>query len=311
MNLKLMKILCKQTEESLHQSLIKFLQEKEGYETVISCDEYIIAEGTLPICLVAHLDTVFHQTPSEFFYDQKKAVLWSPTGAGFDDRAGVYIILQLIKQGFHPHVIFTRGEEIGGIGAHKLISDFTDCPFLDCRAIVQLDRAYDNDAVFYDCDNKDFEKYICKFGFEFNWGTFSDISILAPAWKIAAVNLSVGYLNEHTTSERLYCNCLEATLDKVRKILKTSPNMKSYAYIPWKKDMSNISYGFSFNDHVCLLCGQPIRSGDRHIFETPDIGDYNVCSKCYEDYFDPLTTNSSIIQMGEPAPSPTDEVPFG
>jgi hypothetical protein len=308
MNLNLIKTLCKTNEQTLYEHLIKLLQEI-GYSTVIYSEDYIIAEheNALPVCLIAHLDTVFTQLPHEFFYDSEKEILWSPSGAGFDDRAGVYIILELLKEGYFPNIIFTRGEEVGGIGAHHLVADYPDCPFADCRAIIQLDRAYDNDAVFYECDNNDFEKYICDFGFEFNYGTFSDISIIAPAWKIAAVNLSVGYKCEHTPCERLYCKWTDATLDKVQKILDASSTMKSYTYIPWSKPNQNYTWGFSFSDNICLLCGKQLKTGDRIIREQNDIGDYGVCDECFKAYYDPATTNSSVIQMcGEQAP----ESPF-
>lgn len=303
MNLKLIKMLCQMTEENLHKNLIKLLEETPAYQTIRYTDSYIIAEGQLPVCLIAHLDTVFKELPQEFLYDPKKKVLWSPYGSGFDDRAGVYLIIQLIKEGLYPSIIFTRGEEIGGIGARELVHDYPDCPFQDCRAIIQLDRAYEDDAVFYDCNNKDFEKYICRYGFKFQWGTFTDISIIAPDWKIAAVNLSVGYMSEHTSSERLYCECTDDTLRKVRKILKDSEKMPSFSYIPYKAPKyQNYFAGYIFDDDNCLICNNKIKTG-RHIFEGYGQG-YNVCDECFAQYYDPLTTTSSIIHKGVEAEQP-------
>ena len=220
MNINLIKKLCQTEEGQLFNHLLMLLQENEHYNPVEFNSNYIIAQGELPICVIAHLDTVFHELPHDFIYDPKRNILINPGGAGFDDRAGVYLILQLIASGLYPSIVFTRGEEIGGIGANDLIVNYPNCPFEDCRAIIQLDRAYRNDAVFYECDNKDFENYICRYGFKFEWGTFTDISIIAPRWEIAAVNLSVGYINEHTPIERLYCDWTDETLKKLKKKAK-------------------------------------------------------------------------------------------
>ena len=107
--------------------MTKYLR-KHKYR-VKATKQYIIAEGELPVCLVAHLDTVEKKPPSDIFYDKEQGVMWSPQLLGADDRAGVYAIIQIIEAGYKPHVIFTTDEEIGALGAQKLIEDFPECPF--------------------------------------------------------------------------------------------------------------------------------------------------------------------------------------
>ena len=51
-------------------------------------------------------------------------------------------------------------------------------------------------------------------------GSFSDISILAPAWKICATNLSCGYVDEHTKYEHLYLTALQRTIHRVMLMLQ-------------------------------------------------------------------------------------------
>lgn len=242
MNLEEMKTLCEvETDELkmlLHRVLVKL-----NYKEIIHKSDYIIAEGDIPVCLIAHMDTVFDQFRKyiytediEWFHDPNANVLWKPMGTGFDDRAGIYAIFQIWKLGLRPHVIFTDGEEIGGIGAQQLIQTFSRCPFDVCNFLLQLDRKGYNDAVFYQCDNKNFVKYIESFGFKEAYGTFSDISFIAPQWGIAAVNLSIGYMDEHTESERLYCDFCDETIEKVKKILiqvqKKKDRAKNFIYIP-------------------------------------------------------------------------------
>ena len=199
-DIKLMENLIKVNQESLQNVLYKFL--KRSYKNVTYDKQFLLAEGDIPIALVAHMDTVFKKPAEELFYDRKKNVMWSPTGAGFDDRAGVFAIIKIIEAGFKPHIIFTTDEEKGCIGAYEL--SFLPQPFKDLRYIIQLDRRGANDCVFYDCDNEKFTEYILEqTGYTESYGSYSDISTLAPKAKVAAVNLSCGYYNAHSEREEV------------------------------------------------------------------------------------------------------------
>ena len=278
MRLEIIKNLCSVDEEKLKRILYKFLS-SHGYKNIKKTNDYIIAEGTYPICLIAHMDTVFSFPPykDNFIYDDKKKILWSYYGAGFDDRAGIYAIIEIIKAGFNPSVIFTTGEEIGGVGAYQLINDYPICPF-NCNALIQLDRMGKQDMVFYQCDNPDFENYIGKYGFDLAKGTFTDISIIAPQWGIAAVNLSIGYEDEHTTSERLHCDWCDETIKKVKNIIAGSQSMRSFSYIPAQTVTFN-----NKDNNSCIFCG--LSSKDNFFIKDSDLGfDYYCCPSCYYQY---------------------------
>lgn len=207
---------------------------KTVYPKVKYTKEYIFAEGEIPIALVAHLDTVFVEPPKNIYYDERKGVIWSPDGLGADDRAGVFAILKIIKHGLRPHIIFTTDEEKGGIGSSQLTMVYKSHPFNKLKYIIQLDRRGVNDCVFYECDNKKFTKYIESFGFVEEIGSFSDISILCPAWKVAGVNLSIGYEDEHSISETLHVNAMLATIKTVINMLRVAENAPSFKFIPAK-----------------------------------------------------------------------------
>ena len=151
---------------------------------------------------------------------------------GADDRAGIFIILSLVDKGYKPHIIFTDLEEVGCIGAMDLAKKYPYCPFEKCNALIQLDRCNKMDAVFYDCDNKDFIDMIESYGFESALGSFSDISVIAPAWEIAAVNLSIGYYDEHSYVERLNVSETYLTMNKVELMLKESHEWIKFKYVP-------------------------------------------------------------------------------
>lgn len=204
---------------------------QHGYEDtdVLKTQDFLFAQGDIPIMLVAHLDTVHKKLP-EIYYDKQKRVLWSPDGIGGDDRCGVYALLKICET-HKPYILFTTDEEVGGLGAGAFTEHFKGVQLQnDIDFIIEIDRRGYNEAVFYDCGNKDFEEYITSFGLTKAHGTFSDISVISPAFDIASVNLSAGYYNEHTTTEHIFLNDLNHTIDKVKEILDDTENHKKYDY---------------------------------------------------------------------------------
>ena len=151
--------LCKYTQEELKEILPLRLVHA-GYTTVIKGNGYIYAKGDIPYLLTAHMDTV-HRSPVKDFYEYTDAngnhIISSPQGIGGDDRCGIYMILEIIKE-FKPSILFCEDEEVGGVGARKFIQ--TDlAKELEFNYAIELDRRGSNDAVFYDCDNEDFEEF--------------------------------------------------------------------------------------------------------------------------------------------------------
>lgn len=281
------------TQPELEKHLLIELKNKYNYKNITYKEGfYILAEGTIPICLVAHTDTVFKYQPINIFYDSSEGVMWSPEGLGADDRAGILAILTLLEKGHRPHIIFTNLEESGMIGADELIQDFPRSP-IKINFIIQLDRRGKDDCVFYECDNIRFIKYIQTFGFSLNYGTCSDISIIAPEWGIAATNVSVGYEDEHSYVERLYIKDLMQTIFKVDEIL-TANKKKSqkYKYIPkpyrsfnnWMKPRSSSTVNY------CEYCYKPIVlgvSGNLYSTVNENGEEYEqcICDSCIQAKF--------------------------
>lgn len=287
--MELIKTICCLKSENLEKFLVRFLQEKDYKNIIYKEDKYIIAEGELPVCLITHLDTVFSYVPKMdgFLFDSEKQILWFPYGSGFDDRAGVAAIITVLNKGYKPSIIFTQDEELGGVGATSIVSRFKKCPFKKCNALIELDRMGEKDCVFYNCDNRDFVKYIESFGFKEAKGTFTDISIIAPQWKIAATNLSIGYLDEHTTSERLNIDWFNKSLERVFKILDASKNMKFYKYIKKYDDFNFLFFDDNKNKNQCYFCGAPLKKHKyRKVKETS--GTLKCCEDCYNDIYAPF-----------------------
>ena len=149
MNIELVKNLTMLPTHKVYNVLVKFLY-KHGYKRIERQPHFIMAEGLDPVCLIAHMDTVFNFQPEkeDFLYDAEKQVLWSPYGTGFDDRAGIAGIIELVMRGHRPHIIFTDLEEVGGIGARELINAYPHCPFKNCKALIELEANEDIQTIY-------------------------------------------------------------------------------------------------------------------------------------------------------------------
>lgn len=233
-DIKYLKYLCKFREpKHLANYLIKELQKK--YKRVYFDEDrnYVMAVGCDPVCLVAHMDDLrpYYEAPDVWIHDREQELLYGVCGAGFDDKAGIFAILKIISdKQYRPTIVFTNEEEHLCMGAREFIKKFPQSPQPDLRCIIELDRRGKADAVFYGCDNDKFKDYILDFGFNEKEGSYTDISFIAPAWDVAAVNFSIGYENEHSMGEYLDLNALEATICKTKRILNIGQDMPAFRY---------------------------------------------------------------------------------
>ena len=214
---------------------------------VINRNGYLYSEGTYPILLIAHMDTVHKEVPRFFIYTKNNNKLSSPQGLGGDDRCGIYMILEIIKE-IDCSVLFVEDEEIGCVGSMKFVIDYEDkkIKLPTFNYLVEFDRRNANDAVYYDLDNKEFEKFITDSSgghFKTALGTCSDISEIAPVLEVAAVNLSCGYYKEHTFETYVMISEMKTNIEKAKMILKTAVEKP----FEWKSKWAGYK-GMSYRD---------------------------------------------------------------
>ena len=225
------------------EGLFKLLQKRFEKKAIKQTGHFLLVTGEAPVLLIAHLDTV-HQSPVKTICLSKCGnILMSPQGIGGDDRCGVYGIVKVYEAAEQkPWLLFTCDEEIGGRGADSFCAAYLkgELPerLNELKMLVELDRKGKNDAVYYSCDNPAFEEYITSKGFQTAHGSFSDISSIAPALKIAAVNLSCGYYNAHTPHEFINRKHLNATVRKVIGMISDAakPDFQKYEYMKAQRD---------------------------------------------------------------------------
>jgi hypothetical protein len=259
--------ICKMTQPEVKKYMKKFLISNK-YD-VVDQDGFLYAKGTVPVLLVAHMDTVHRERCKTIVCIGDR--ISSPQGIGGDDRCGVFIIMNLVKE-LHCSVLLCEDEEVGCVGAHKFVNakrkfkdeagNETEVRYideLDVNYMIELDRKGNNDAVFYSCDNKEFISFVeDATNYKFAYGSVSDISVLMPEAKLSAVNLSCGYYNAHTLTEYVLYDEMMDTVEAARALIKEKCDKpfeyikKKYTYIPTKTS----NYGASGCASYINSCAQ-------------------------------------------------------
>ena len=250
--------ICRMTQQGVKGYMHSYLVEC-GYSPT-SEDGFLYAKGDVPVMLVAHMDTVHKEQCKDINNNNGK--LSSPQGNGGDDRAGVYILMNIVKE-LHCSILLCEDEEIGCVGAKKFIK--TDyIKNLDVNYMIEFDRKGNNDAVFYSCANEDFIDFVeDATNFKFATGSVSDISVLMPEANLSAVNLSCGYYNAHTLNEYVIYDEMMDTIEAAKALIKEKCD-KPFVYVRKTYSYSN-SYA-NFNNY--------------HAKTYPAVGDY------YGSFFD-------------------------
>ena len=247
--------ICKMTQPEVKSYMKSYLESKK-YD-VVDQEGFLYAKGTIPVLLVAHMDTV-HKEQCHSIVDMD-GKLSSPQGIGGDDRCGVFIIMNLVKE-LHCSVLLCEDEEKGGIGARKFIEakkneEVKYINDLGVNYMVEFDRKGNNDAVFYSCGNEEFIDFVeDATNFKFSTGTFSDISVLMPAAKLSGVNLSSGYYNAHWPTEYVMYDEMIDTIEAAKTLIKEKCD-KPFEYVA-KTYTSNMSFqNYSKKHGKSYSCG--------------------------------------------------------
>lgn len=220
-----------------------------GYK-VEKGDGFVFAKGSVPVLLIAHMDTSNGVIPSTIIKTEfQNGYQLSADGTliGGDDRCGVWMIMNIIKK-VKAHVLFLEDEEIGCVGARKFTkTDYVKYVSENISFMIELDRRGSNDCVFYSNDNRGFVKYIEeKTGTKEAIGSMSDISVIMPETNVAGVNLSCGYYKEHTASEYIVVSEMESIMNRVIDFMTKETEFPKYKYVR-KQYLSWGNYS-SFND---------------------------------------------------------------
>lgn len=256
-------------EERVQKYLIRELNELEndyvkvdGYGNIHAQFTLGTGEGTV-LHFNSHMDTVSGVKENKRIINDNgvfSAVL--PTGErgvlGADDRAGIATILTLLN--FMPNfdgvikVSFYREEEIGCVGSTN-----SDKTFLDnVDLAITFDRRGSSDIVV-GCMGQPFASeevgtWLETLSDDKNYkykaveGGISD-ALTVSEYGINAINISVGYYNEHTINEFLIFSELFTTFEFTKEIIKEINSVSStFSEVPSETKWI-ASWGNSYSDY--------------------------------------------------------------
>jgi len=213
-----LKYLLTLTQNELYSLILK---EAKGLPIEQKQGKYLIINyNPNSVLLCSHLDTINGSlgVPKQDIVEHEDTLSLNPESnmrcLGGDDRAGVCIMLALIKavkDGKLDKTKYTFGffydEEIGGIGSSLYTSSkhFKGAKY---SCYVGLDRKNTTcgrpEFATYGYDNQELNTLFLASGYKETWGSFTDASNIASVTKEACVNISIGYNMEHTKREYVY-----------------------------------------------------------------------------------------------------------
>jgi len=165
------------------------------------------------ILWTSHIDTVHHSEPNKIFQEvymddmTKTAFVTEKCDClGADDGAGVWLMLEMIKNNVEGTYMFFRGEEQGCIGSSAMAKEYEEYLKNFTHAIA-FDRKGKTDVITYqrgECCSEEFGKAMADvlgMGYEpSDLGVYTDTAEFLHLIPECS-NLSVGYQSQHTSTE--------------------------------------------------------------------------------------------------------------
>jgi putative aminopeptidase FrvX len=187
-------------------------------------------------CVAAHIDSVQPLRKVEIVEDGHSLIGFAEgkqVGIGADDKAGVFVCLNLLKQFDDIRVVFFATEEVGCQGAKK-----ADPRFFDGIAYL----------IEYDCPSHSMVSYTCSGVRLFaNRGDFiqtavpvlqkhgstlwqrhpyTDVMAVRNRFPISCLNLSCGYYNWHAANEYVHLPDVQKAIEQGSALVKALDHVR-------------------------------------------------------------------------------------
>lgn len=163
-------------------------------------------------CVAAHLDTVQPMRPVRVVEDAGRLLGFDTqnkqTGIGADDKAGIFVCLNLLERFDNLRAVFFAAEECGCVGARNAEEDFfQSVAYLieyDCPSRNMLSYTTSGVQLFSNqgCFIREALPVLRKHGTVlWQHHPFTDVTALRRRFPISCLNLSCGYYNWHAKNE--------------------------------------------------------------------------------------------------------------
>ena len=186
-------------------------------------NNYYLKIGESKTLFTCHLDTASkNRTKVTHTFDNSFIKSNGTTILGADDKAGMCVLLYMIENKIPGTYYFFIGEEVGCVGSRRAS---VESEFKKYDRCVSFDRRGYNSIITHQmwerCCSKEFSEYLCdqlnKNGLKYK---LDDTGIVKDSASFMGIipectNISVGYFNEHTTSEKQDINFLKKLCEAV------------------------------------------------------------------------------------------------
>lgn len=179
---------------------------------------------------------------------------FSTTGIGGDDKNGIFICLEMLRnqQVKHLKVLFTTEEETGRWGAKDSLKNQKDW-FSNISYMLEPDRRGNNDIIcqwgrgktYSDEFHKLIQPLFTKFKYKPATGSVTDVFTLFEELEISCFNFSCGYYEAHSDNEYIVEHDVRRALDFLQSLLLTLPLDK--VYTQEYETYSSYASGYSYN----------------------------------------------------------------
>jgi len=163
-------------------------------------------------CVAAHLDTVQPHRKVNIVEDGGRLIGFDEhdqqVGIGADDKAGIFVCLNLLQRFEHIRAVFFATEECGCVGARKADARFFDgvayvmefdCPSRNMMSYTSSGvRLFANDGDFIKTATPVLQKHGTTL---WQHHPYTDIMAIRNRFPISCLNLSCGYYNWHAPNE--------------------------------------------------------------------------------------------------------------
>jgi len=252
--------------------------------------------NTFKPLLCAHLDTVANFPPSigDILEWNDTLHLHPQSGMkclGADDRAGVYILIQLLlsKERNKYNYGFFKDEEVGCVGsrAFTLTPEYDDL-MVETSCFIGVDRQCEPGApeyATYDCDDKELSEFLDEAlpDFAAEFGSLSDCSTLSEACLIPCFNMTAGYMSEHTKNETLHLPTMIHTIESLKTLDIPDKQYEYEEVFSGYNSRYNYGYGYSSGGGTSIGGATPIccdQCGEHALlYEDYTMGEY-FCENC-------------------------------
>jgi len=168
------------------------------------------------IYFVGHTDTVHRREPVDGEITSRRGVWTAPgVGLGADDRAGLFVIRQMMGEFPDCGYLLSPDEETGDLVFEN------EVPMLkQPKVFMSFDRAGVNEYVDYGYYNAQVENFLRARGIYRRRGTYSTCRLLSDAHNVPCVNLCFGGANFHLHDEYLDTRVLADLIPDYRALIR-------------------------------------------------------------------------------------------